>query len=181
MYCWTCNLMSYLSKYTLHSFLLFLPLLVDQPLRNLAKQSHTDFSPKKSFLTPTIVWLYCDVPDLLITSVVNYKFNLLSFVHNKKLGKHRKVLKNYFICTKDKVGERLKTWAMGWPTQVNVLNGDYERMSINVILKAKFYLKHLLCSLAKTWCKSDESSSSLNHIVNFQTNGFPLSLCQILW
>lgn len=180
MYCWTCNLMCNLSKYALHSFLLFLPLLVNQPLWNLTKQSHADFSAEKSFLTPTIVWLNSDVPDLLITGVVHDKLNFLSLVYDEKLRKHCKVFENYFVGSKDKVGKRLKTRAVGWPTQVDVFNGDYERMGIKVILKAQFYLQHLLRSLADTWCKGDESSSSLYHIVNFQTNWFPLSLCQIL-
>ena len=167
MYCWTCDLMCNFSKNSLHSFLLIFSLLVDKPLWNLAKQPHADFSPKKSFFSPAIVWLYCDMPNLLITRIVDDKFHLLPLVNHEKLGKHGEVFKNYFVCSKDKVGKGLEPRAVGRPAQIHVFNGDYECMGVNIVLKAKFYLKHLLCSLANTWREGDKASSSLDHIVNF--------------
>ena len=82
MYGWTCYLLCDFSKYAFHTFLLFFSLLVDQSERNLAKQAHANLRSKKPFFSPTIVWLNCDMSDLLIASIVHDKLNLLSLVYN---------------------------------------------------------------------------------------------------
>jgi len=125
MHSWACDLLCNLSENSLHSFLLIFSFLVDKSLWNLAQQSHTDLSPKKSFLPPAIVWLNCYMPYLLITGIVDNKFHFLPLVHREKLGKHGKVFENYFVCSKYKVGKRLKTRAVGRPAQVYVFNRDY--------------------------------------------------------
>lgn len=104
---------------------------------------------------------------LLISRIIHDKFYFVVFVHLQEFGKHRQVFENDLVGAKYEICEGLKAWSVSGTTQVNILYWDCEGVCVDKVLKAEFYLEHLLCSCADAWSECDKTSSSLDHIVNF--------------
>lgn len=112
MHCWTGHLLCNLAKYTLHTFLLLLPLLVNQSLWYLTQQPHTYFCTKESLLTtvivPAITRFDHHMSHLLISRIIHDKFYFVVFVHLQEFGKHCQVFENDLVGAKYEICEGLK-------------------------------------------------------------------------